>query len=86
MKKPPERAAGKEMSNLGENRSSHGMGQSNGNITCNGVIKMGKGIFDPYYVAEVLSDLLSRQRGREVKIILTPKEPNEKIEEDPVSG
>lgn len=36
---------------------------------------MEKGIFDPYYVAEVLSDLLSRQRGREITIELTPKEP-----------
>lgn len=37
---------------------------------------MEKGIFDPYYVAEVLSDLLSRQRGYEIKIELTPKEPS----------
>lgn len=37
---------------------------------------MEKGIFDPYYVAEVLADLLSRQRGCEIKIELTPKEPS----------
>ena len=62
------------------------MGQSRESITYSEVIKMGKGIFDPYYAAEVLSDLLSRQRGREVKIVLTPKEPGEKTEEDPASG
>lgn len=32
-------------------------------------------LFDPYYVAEVLADLLGRQRGCEMKIELTPKLP-----------
>lgn len=36
---------------------------------------MSSGLFDPYYVASVLSDLLGRQRGRKVEIELTPKEP-----------
>lgn len=36
---------------------------------------MGQGIFDPYYVSEVLADLLSRQRGRKITIDLTPKVP-----------
>lgn len=44
---------------------------------------MGKGIFDPYYAAEVLADLLSRQRGREIEIELTTKEPSV---EDPGNG
>lgn len=35
---------------------------------------MEKGMFDPYYVAEVLSDLLGRQWGSEVTIELTPKD------------
>lgn len=30
-----------------------------------------------YYVADVLSDLLSRHRGHEVHIHLTPKDPEE---------
>ena len=30
--------------------------------------------WDPYYIASVLSDLLSRQRGYRVDIILTPKD------------
>lgn len=47
---------------------------------------MTSGIFDPYYVAEVLSDLLSRQRGRKVEIILTPKEPNEAAKVDSSGG
>lgn len=47
---------------------------------------MGKGMFDPYYVAEVLSDLLSRQRGREVKLIVTPKDPSEKTKEEGPAG
>lgn len=47
---------------------------------------MASGIFDPYYVAEVLSDLLSRQRGREVQIILTPKEPDEGTRADSAGG
>jgi hypothetical protein len=29
--------------------------------------------FDMYYVAEVLSDILSRERGYQLKIVLTPK-------------
>lgn len=30
--------------------------------------------WDPYYIASVLSDLLSRQRGYPVELVLTPKE------------
>ena len=30
--------------------------------------------WDPYYIASVLEDLISRQRGYPVKINLTPKE------------
>lgn len=47
---------------------------------------MASGIFDPYYAAKVLSDLLSRQRGREVKIVLTPKDPNNENQTDNTSG
>lgn len=47
---------------------------------------MASGIFDPYYVAEVLSDLLSRQRGRDVQIILTPKNPDENAQTDNAGG
>lgn len=47
---------------------------------------MANGVFDPYYVAEVLSDLLSRQRGREVKIVLTPKDPSEEVQPDSAGG
>ena len=47
---------------------------------------MASGIFDPHYVAEVLSDLLSRQREREVKIILTPKDPSENAQADSGGG
>ena len=36
---------------------------------------MEQGIFDPYYVSEVLADLLSRQRGRKVTPELGPKRP-----------
>ena len=32
-------------------------------------------LFDPYYIAEVLADLLGRQRGYKVTIELTPKNP-----------
>lgn len=31
--------------------------------------------WDPYYLAQVLSELLSKQRGYPVEIVLTPKEP-----------
>lgn len=41
---------------------------------------MASGIFDPYYVAEVLSDLLSQQCGREVKLIVTPKDPDKETQ------
>lgn len=41
---------------------------------------MASGIFDPYYVAEVLSDLLSRQFEREVKLTLTPKDPDKETQ------
>ena len=34
--------------------------------------------WDPYYVASVLYELLSRQRGYNIKPILTPKDPNQK--------
>lgn len=51
------------------------MGQSLCFILWSEVISMSSGIFDPYYVASVLADLLGRQRGREVTIELTPKEP-----------
>lgn len=47
---------------------------------------MTSGIFDPYYVAEVLSDLLSRQRGRDVQIILTPKNTDENGQTDSAGG
>ena len=47
---------------------------------------MASGIFDPYYVAEVLSDLLSRQRGREVEIVLTPKNSGEDAQIDSTGG
>lgn len=33
--------------------------------------------WNPYYIASVLSDLLSRQRGYPVEIVLTPKEDNQ---------
>lgn len=41
---------------------------------------MASGIFDPYYVAEVLSDLLSRQFGHEIKMIVTPKDPDKETQ------
>ena len=47
---------------------------------------MATGIFDPHYIAEVLSDLLSRQRGREVKIVLTPKDPPQETQADSTGG
>lgn len=47
---------------------------------------MASGIFDPGYAAEVLSELLSRQRGREVKITLTPKDPNKESQADSTGG
>ena len=47
---------------------------------------MASDIFDPYYAAEVLSDLLSRQRGREVKIVLTPKCPDGEAQADSTGG
>lgn len=47
---------------------------------------MGTGLFDPYYVAEVLSELLSKQRGREVKIVLTPKGPDEESQTNSAGG
>lgn len=33
--------------------------------------------WNPHYITSVMSDLLSRQRGYPVGIILTPKEPGE---------
>lgn len=47
---------------------------------------MASGIFDPHYAAEVLSELLSRQRGHEVKIVLTPKDTNENTRADNAGG
>lgn len=31
--------------------------------------------WDPYYIAKVLSELLSKQYGYPVELVLTPKEP-----------
>lgn len=47
---------------------------------------MASDIFNPYYVAEVLSDLLSRQRGCEVKIVLTPKGPTKDTQTNSTGG
>lgn len=47
---------------------------------------MEESMFDPYYVAEVLSDLLSRQRGREVTIILDQKRPSMEAQADDAGG
>ncbi len=47
---------------------------------------MASDIFNPYYAAEVLSDLLSRQRGREVKIVLTPKDPTKDTQTNSTGG
>lgn len=33
--------------------------------------------WDPYYIASVLSELLSEQRGYQVELILTPKKTDE---------
>lgn len=35
------------------------------------------GTLDPYFMAKVLSDILSRERGYPIKIILTPKDPKD---------
>lgn len=43
-------------------------------------------IFDPNYVAEVLADLLSRQRGRKVTIELIPKDPSMEPPADGAGG
>lgn len=40
---------------------------------------MEESMFDPYYLADVLSDLLSRQRGSKVTIKLTPKEESMEV-------
>lgn len=47
---------------------------------------MASGIFEPFYAAQVLSELLSRQWGHEVKITLTPKEPHEADGTDSAGG
>ena len=38
--------------------------------------------WDPYYIVSVLSDLISRQRGYPVEIVLTPKNPETEKSED----
>ena len=38
-------------------------------------IERDKKEWDPYYIVSVLSDLISRQRGYPVEIVLTPKNP-----------
>lgn len=43
---------------------------------------MESSIFDPHYAAKVLSELLSRQRGREVEIELAPKDPSKDTQAD----
>lgn len=47
---------------------------------------MASGIFDPYYAAEVLSELLSRQRGCDVELIVTPKAPGKEAQADSTGG
>ncbi len=47
---------------------------------------MVSGMFDPYYVAEVLADLLSRQWGHEVTIDLVPKDPTTEASDNRASG
>lgn len=47
---------------------------------------MESGIFEPHYAAKVLSELLSRQRGREVEIELTPKDPSKNAQADSAGG
>lgn len=37
---------------------------------------------DPHHIAKVLSELLSRQYGFEVEIVLTPKEQDDKSGEE----
>lgn len=41
---------------------------------------------DMYYVAEVLSELLSRTRGYDVKVVLTPKEGAASPKQEPTGG